>query len=105
MALITWNKSIASSTTEDITLVAADTAGRKNKVRAVNLTFSGTITVQFKRGSTALGGAMEFSNGGSLVLGPEQCGGLQSAADESLVLSVARTSGSVRGNVDGVTDF
>ncbi len=103
MALVPGNKSIASSTSETIEIAAADTAGRKHKARSVNLVFSGTITVQFLDGATALSGAMEFTNGGSLVLGPEQCGGYQSSANAALNLAVVRTSGSVRGNIEYVT--
>lgn len=104
-AIIPGNTKVETSTSETLVIAAADTASRKHKVKSVNLVFSGTITIKFQDGSTDLTGAMEFTNGGSLVLGPEQCGGLQTSANAALNLVVARTSGSVRGNVEYVTGF
>ena len=103
MALILGNTSISSSTSETVAIAAADTNARKHKVKAINLVFSGTISIQLLDGVTPLTGAMEFASGDKLHLTPENCGGFQTSENTALNLTIARTGGNVRGNIEYVT--
>lgn len=97
-AVVSDRASIALTATDDVEIAAAAT-GFQHRLNACVITFEGEWTAQFKSASTAIGGAMTFQDGDSLILDGAEAGALQSTSGEALNLTLTLVSGS--GSADG----
>lgn len=92
-AVVSDRASIALTATDTVEIAAAAT-GFQHRLNACVITFEGEWTAQFKSATTAIGGAMTFRTGGSLILDGAAAGAYQSASGEALNLTLTLVSGS-----------
>lgn len=93
----------ATTTSGDNDIVAADTNGNRIRVIGYVLVAAAATTVTWKRGTTALSGAMSLAaNGGVSAPLNDTTPWLQTAANEKLVLTLG--AGAVAGHVTYVVE-
>lgn len=104
-AVVKDRTSIALTATDTVEIADAET-GIIKRLNACIITFEGEWTAQFKSASTAIGGAMTFQDGDSLILDGAAAGALQSASGEALnlTLTLVSGSGSATGHAAAVKD-
>lgn len=93
----------ATTTAGDNTIVAADVNGNRIKVIGYVIVAAAGTTVTWKRGTTALSGAIALAaNGGIAAPLNETTAWLQTAANEALVMTLG--AGAVQGHITYVVE-
>lgn len=88
---------VGESTSGDKTILAAQT-GKKIRVVAVFLKVEGAVTLQFKSGSTNMGGAIPWDADDAYVEPFNPAGWMETASGEALLLNLS-ASVDVNGHV------
>lgn len=84
---------VSAASSGDNTLVVAAGANKKIRVKNIVLIASGTVTVTFKSGSTAVTGAMPLADQVGFAPGEAEDGHFETTANAALVLNLSGAVG------------